>query len=99
MENVNIYIDKRGIKSICVNMTFRAHYCKTIKTRDSNPMFWSKLHITSGESIVMPPACASSQQSKIFSNSCSFLEIWEIHMLVLPWMVGASSYIKPWICP
>ena len=34
-----------------------------IKTRGSNPMFWLKLHITSGGSMAMPPACAPPPNS------------------------------------
>ena len=45
MENVNIYIDKRvvgvlrGKVNKNVNMTFKARYCKMIKTRGGNPLF------------------------------------------------------------
>ena len=62
-------------------------------------MFWLKLHITSGGSMAMPPACAPSQQSKIFSISCSFLEILAKSYVSTPWMVSASSYGEPWIYP
>ena len=65
-------------------MTFKAHYCKMSKTKGSNPMFGSKLHITSGGSMAMPSAYSPSQQSKIFSNSCSFSENLANNTLVAP---------------
>ena len=49
--------------------------------------------------MAMPPACILSQQSKVFSNSYSFLENWQNHMLVPPRELVPPPMVNPGSAP